>query len=150
MQSKRLGSQVAGGELRLSLLPVILCAGLGALQHAVAQTPIRPLKHREIPCQVQYAQAVRTISLARWSAPESERPGIERLLNAAAEAKELVDGEFLQWVDILCSTDTLSQLQLSVDRLEQNKWPPLSPEERRVAQATAANAELLKAIQAGL
>ena len=150
LRDKQCDSRWLFGAIRQSLLPVLLCAGLGVVQSALAQTPMRPLKQRVIPCQVQYAQAVRTIGLARWSAPESERPGIERLLNAAAEAKELVDGEFLQWVDILCSTDTLSQLQLSVDRLEQNKWPPLSPEERRVAQATAANAELLKAIQAGL
>jgi hypothetical protein len=88
--------------------------------------------------------------LARWSAPESERPSIERLLNAAVEAKELIDGDFLQWVDPLCSAETLSQLRLAVDRLEGNKWFPSSPEERRPVQAEAANAELLKAIQAGL
>jgi len=150
LQSKRFGSRGVVGALRLSLLPVILFAGLGAAQYAVAQTPIRPLKHREIPCQVQYAQAVRSIGLARWSAPESERPSIERLLNAAAEAKELIDGDFFQWVDPLCSAETLSQLRLSVDRLEGNKWFPSSPEERRPAQAEAANAELLKAIRAGL
>jgi hypothetical protein len=129
---------------------MVMCLGLGKVQAVIAQTPIRPLKQRVIPCPVQYAEAVRTIGLARWSAPEAERPGIERLLNAAAGAKELVDGDFLEWVEPLCFTETLAQLRLSVERLEANKWLPSSPEERRVAQAAAANAELLKAIQAGL
>jgi hypothetical protein len=150
LRDKQWASRWLFGFIRQSLLPVLLCAGLGAVQSVIAQAPIRPLKQRLIPCQVQYAQSVQTIGLARWSAPESERPGIERLLNAAAEAKELVDEDFLQWVDTLCSTDTLSQLRGSVDRLEANKWLPSSPEEKRTAQAAAANAELLKAIQAGL
>jgi hypothetical protein len=137
--------------MRQWLLSVVACAvGLGGVGQAFAQSQIRPLKRREVPCQVQYAKAVQTIGLARWTAPEPERPSIERLLNAAAHAKELVDGRFLEWDFPLCSRETLSQLQASVDRLDANGWLPTSPEDKRDAQAVAANAELMKAMQAGL
>ena len=129
---------------------IVSLAGLGAAQAVFAQAANHPLKQREVPCQVQYAKAVETIGLARWSAPESQRPSIERLLNAAAGAKELVDGNFLEWTFPLCSEETLSQLRASTGRLEANGWLPTSPEEKRDAQAAAANAELLKAMQAGL
>jgi hypothetical protein len=105
---------------------------------------------RETPCQVQYARAVEVIGLARWSAPEAERPSIERLLNAAAKAKELVDSSFLQWEAPLCSTETLGRLHASVETIQSNRWLPSTPEAQRAAQAAAANAELLKAIGAGL
>jgi hypothetical protein len=135
---------------RWSLL-VLACTVGFAVQHPLSgQSSIRPLRRREIPCQVQYAQAVQTIGLARWSAPEPERPAIERLLNAAAKAKELVDASFLQWHFPLCSDDTLLRLRSSVDRLQANGWFPTSPEEQREAQAAAANAELLKAMEPGL
>lgn len=114
-----------------------------------AQGTDRSLRPREIPCQTQYAQAVQTIGVARWSAPEAERPAIERLLNAAAKAKELVDSSFLQWEAPLCSADTLSKLHTSVYRLQANRWLPENPQEQREAEATAANAELLKAMDAG-
>ena len=120
------------------------------VEPAVSQTPEHSLHSREVPCQTQYAKAVQTIGLARWSAPEAERPSIERLLNAASKAKELVDASFLQWEQSLCSTETLSKLHVSVDRLESNHWVPTSPEDLRAAQAAAANAELLKAMDAGM
>jgi len=129
---------------------IVSLAGVGAAQAVSAQIAIRPLKQREVPCQVQYAKAVETIGLARWSAPEAQRPSIERLLNAAAGAKELVDGTFLEWSAQLCSDETLTQLHVSTDRLEANGWLPSSPEDKRNAEAAAANDELLKAMRAGL
>jgi hypothetical protein len=136
--------------MRRWLLPLVLGAvGLGWTVADYAQVPIRPIKIRKRPCQLQYAQAVQTIGLARWSAPESARPSLERLLNAAARAKELVDVDFQQWVWPLCSTETLSQLRISVDRIEANRWLAADPEDQRDAQVTAANSELLKALDAG-
>ena len=119
------------------------------LAHAEAQSGGHTLKRRDVPCQAQYSQAVQTIGMARWSAPEPERPPIERLLNAAANAKELVDSSFLQWEASLCSANTLARLQRSVEKLQSSGWLPTTAEEQRQAEAAAANAELLKAIDAG-
>jgi hypothetical protein len=134
---------------RWFLLWVLGTMGFGWTVADYAQTPIRPLKQRERPCQLQYAQAIQTIGIARWSAPESARPGLERLLNAAARAKEFVDVDFQEWVWPLCSTETLSQLHLSVDRIQANGWLPADPEDQRDAKVAAANSELLKALDAG-
>ncbi len=132
------------------LIPALLVVALTpALQYASAQGPGRSLHQREIPCQAQYAQAVQTIGMARWTAPEPERPAIERLLNAAAKAKELVDSSFLQWEAPLCSAETLVRLHTSVERLQLNHWLPETPEDQRAAEAAAANAELLKAMDSG-
>lgn len=132
------------------LIPVVLVATMmSAIHSSRGQAPDRSLRQREVPCQAQYAQAVQTIGVARWSAPEPERPAIERLLNAAAKAKELVDSSFLQWEAPLCSMDTLSKLHTSVDRLQANRWLPETAPEKRAAEATAVNAELLKAMDAG-
>lgn len=133
---------------RFAPVVVLLCAP--AVSMLAAQPGRRSLKQREVPCQTQYAQAVDTIGMARWSAPEAERPAIERLLNAAAKAKELIDASFLQYDASLCSADTLGRLHASLDRLRSNGWLPPTPEERRDAQAAAVNAELLKAIEAGM
>src|ERR1700694_4715201 len=100
--------------------PVFAFVCFPALLAAVAQPGARSLRQREVPCQVQYTQAVESIGLARWSAPEGERPSIERLLNAAAKAKELVDASFVQYEPSLCSSETLGRLHASVDRLQNN------------------------------
>lgn len=121
-----------------------------AVLHVAAQQGAHVLVPRQVPCQIQYAKAVETIGLARWSAPEAERPSIERLLNAASKAKELVDASFEKWEAPLCSAETLGKLHASVQTIESNGWLPATPEERREAEAAAANAELLKAINAGL
>ncbi|GAC1416613.1 MAG: hypothetical protein NVSMB62_06460 [Acidobacteriaceae bacterium] len=132
------------------LLPAVLVATMIPAFHSCwSQAADRSLRQREVPCQAQYAQAVQTIGVARWSAPEPERPAIERLLNAAAKAKELVDSSFLQWEAPLCSSDTLAKLHTSVDRLQANRWLPETAQEKREAEATAVNAELLKAMDAG-
>jgi hypothetical protein len=130
-------------------LSVSLLSLLAATLPALAQSIPKTLHQREIPCQTQYAQAVQTIGLARWSAPESERPALERLLNAAATAKSLIDSSFLQWEAPLCSAETLGRLKTSVDRVRANRWLPETPEQEREATAAAANAELLKAMDAG-
>jgi hypothetical protein len=127
-------------------LAVALVAFLPVVPQAVAQSHGRALNQRQVPCQTQYAQAVQTIGMARWSAPEAERPAIERLLNAASKAKELIDASFLQWDDSLCSTETIGRLRSSVDRLQANGWLPVTPEQRREAEAAAVNEELLKAL----
>lgn len=136
--------------LRRDLL--VLTAFLVALvvPYVSAQQSGHGLVERQVPCQTQYAKAVETIGLARWSAPEPERPSIERLLNAASKAKELVDASFLQWEAPLCSAETLGKLHASVQTIESKGWLPATPEERREAEAAAANAELLKAINDGL
>ncbi|MDP9038221.1 MAG: hypothetical protein M3O02_02970 [Acidobacteriota bacterium] len=131
------------------LTTAFILALFPAAYDAAGQGPGRSLRQREVPCQSVYAQAVQTIGLARWSAPEAERPAIERLLNAAAKAKELVDSSFLQWEAPLCSADTLTRLHTSIGRLQANRWLPETPEEQREAEAAAANAELLKAMDAG-
>lgn len=130
--------------------PAVLLVSMSAVSAWGAQPGGRSLKQREIPCEVQYAQAVETIGVARWSAPESERPSIERLLNAAAKAKELIDASFLQYDAALCSAETLGRLHTAVSRLQSNGWLPATPEERRGAEAAAVNAELLKAMDTGL
>jgi hypothetical protein len=135
--------------MRPRLLPALMLVCMSAVSVFAAQPASRSLKQRDVPCQAQYAQAVETIGLARWSAPEAERASIERLLNAAAKAKELIDASFLQYDPALCSAETLGRLHASVDRLQSNGWLPSSPEERRDAQAAAVNAELLKAMDAG-
>lgn len=132
----------------LLLLTAVLVAP--AAPYAAAQAPRPGLVPRQVPCQAQYARAVETIGLARWSAPEAERPSIERLLNAAAKAKELVDASFLKWQAQLCSSETLTELRASVQTIESNGWLPATPEDRRQAEAAAANAELLKAISDGM
>ena len=136
--------------MRLQLIPALLLVSLPAVPLLAAQPGGRSLKQREIPCQTQYTQAVETIGLARWSAPEVERPAIERLLNAAAKAKELIDASFLQYDSSLCSAETLGRLHASIDRLHSNGWMPSTPEEHRDAQAAAVNAELLKAMDVGM
>lgn len=133
----------------LRRLGFVLLLSVPAPSSWAAQPGGHPLKQREVPCQTQYAEATEIIGLARWSAPEAERPSIERLLNAAARAKELVDASFLQYDASLCSTETLGRLHASVDRLKSNGWLPTTPDQRRDAEAAAANAELLKAIDAG-
>lgn len=127
---------------------VIAC--IPAVSAGAAQPGGHSLRQRDVPCQAQYTQAVETIGLARWSAPEVERPSIERLLNAAAKAKELVDASFVQYEPSLCSPETLRRLHASLDKLERNGWLPATPEERRGAEVAAVNAELLKAMDAGL
>ncbi len=150
-RSELLAWRLAMLTRRQQLFCLVLSAGgLGWTAADCAQVPIRPLKIRERPCQLQYAQAIQTIGLARWSAPDYARPSLERLLNAAARAKELVDVDFQQWVLPLCSTETLSRLKTSVDLIETNRWLPVDPEDRRDAEVTAANSELLKALGAGL
>jgi hypothetical protein len=136
--------------MRPRLLPALMLVCTPAITLLAAQPGDRSLKQRDVPCQVQYAQAVETIGLARWSAPEPERPSIERLLNAAAKAKELIDASFQQYDTALCSSETLGRLHASVDRLQSNGWLPSTPEERRDAEAAAVNAELLKAMDAGM
>lgn len=131
-------------------VPVLVLACTPVISLWAAQPGVRPLKQRPVPCQTQYTQAVETIGLARWSAPNPERPSIERLLNAAAKAKELVDASFLQYDASLCSAETLGRLHVSVNRLQSNGWLPSTPDERRDAQAAAVKAELLKAIDAGM
>ena len=135
--------------LRRDLLLSIAVLLSPAIPFATAQSPSHELVQRQVPCQAQYASAIETIGLARWSAPEAERPSIERLLNAAAKAKELVDASFLKWQVQLCSSETLGRLHASVQTIESNGWLPTSPEDRRQAEAAAANAELLKAISDG-
>lgn len=135
--------------MRLRLIPAFVLVCAPAVSLLAAQPAGRSLHERDIPCQTQYAQAVGTIGLARWSAPEGERPSIERLLNAAAKAKELIDASFLHYDSSLCSAETLGRLHGSVERLQNNGWLPEGPEQRRDAQAAAVNAELLKAMDAG-
>lgn len=129
---------------------------LGGVHCASAQAPLArrtsgmELRRRAIPCGDQYRTAVETIGLALWAAPETQRPAIERLLNAAAQARELVGASESGWIWPLCSDDTLARLHSSVARLESNGWLPKTPAERREAETAAANAELLKAMDAGL
>jgi hypothetical protein len=98
-------------------------------------------------CRKRYADAVYTIGLALWTAPEVQHRALERLLNAAAAAQSAaMDPEPSEQGKAFCSDSTLNDLEATVVRLKAKGWVPLTDVEEHAVTTVNLSDELKHAI----
>jgi hypothetical protein len=100
-------------------------------------------------CRKRYADAVYSIGLALWTAPELQHRALERLLNAAAAAQSAAeDPNSTDQGKAFCSDATLSDLEATVVRLKAKGWVPMTQVEEHVTHTTNVSDELKHALDA--